>query len=262
MPGPLSFDNDAARRIERAYLTPDIVAQRSEVMSELAPCRGESVLDIGIGPGLLTFDLADAVGKTGSLLGIDTSEAMVEMTQQRCAEQSWARFEVADACSLPCHNDEIDCAVSTQVYEYVADIPKALEELLRVLRPGGRALILDTDYDSLVLRTESSELTARILSAWDEHFVHRGLPRELSGHLRRAGFAIDSRSVLPLLNADYHPDTFSYGLVRVMASFAAGRQGIGADETRAWIAELDNLGQLDEYFFSLNRYLFLVRKPT
>ena len=261
MSGSLSFDAEGAQRIERAYLTPDIVAQRAEVIEELAPKPGESVLDIGVGPGLLAFDLAAAVGPEGSALGVDTSEAMVEMTRQRCADQPWARFELADACELPCGDGEIDCGVSTQVYEYVVDVPKALGELFRVLKPGGRALILDTDYDSLVLRTESSELTARILEAWDEHFEHRGLPRELSGLLRRAGFEIKSRRALPLLNADYHRDTFSYGLVRVMASFAVGRRGITKEETQAWIAELDDLGRRGEYFFSLNRYLFLANKP-
>lgn len=260
MSGILEFDEKAAQRIERAYLTPDIIAQRAEVLEQLSVAKGESVLDIGVGPGLLALDLARATGSRGSLLGIDTSSAMVEMTRKRCAEQPWTRFEVADACELPCADAEIDCAVSTQVYEYVSDIEAALAELHRVLRPAGRALILDTDYDSLVLRTETPELTARILDAWDEHFVHRGLPRQLSGLLRRAGFEIEARRVLPLLNADYHRDTFSYGLVRVMAGFAIGRSGITEEDSASWIAGFDDLGQQGEYFFSLNRYLFSIRK--
>ncbi len=256
----LSFDGDAARRVERTYLTPDIVAQRAEVMADLAPQPGESVLDIGVGPGLLAHDLATAVGPDGAVLGIDASEAMVEMTRRRCAEQPWARFEVADACDLPCESGTVHRAVSTQVYEYVADMPKALAELHRVLAPGGRALILDTDYDSFVLRSSDAELTKRIVDAWDAHFVHRDLPRHLTGLLREAGFEIEMRRVMPLLNADYHRDTFSYGLVRVMASFAAS-QGVEESETRRWVEGLNELGRQGDYFFSLNRYLFLARKP-
>ena len=260
MAGSLSFDADAARRIERTYLTPDIVAQRGEVMAELAVVPGETALDIGVGPGLLAHDLALAVGPSGAVLGVDASEAMIEMTAGRCAEQPWARFEVADACDLPCDDASVDCGVSTQVYEYVADMPRALGELRRVLRPGGRALILDTDYDSLVLRAEDQELTERVLAAWDEHFVHRDLPRRLTGLLRDAGLDVERRRALPLLNADYRRDTFSYGLIRVMASFAVGR-GVSEEESRRWIEDFDALGERGDYFFSINRYLFVARKP-
>lgn len=256
----LSFDNDAAKRIERAYLTPDIVAQRAEVLSVLGVKPGESALDIGVGPGLLAEDLAQAVGPEGRMLGIDQSDAMVEMTAARCSHQPWATFEVADACVLPCEDQSVDCAVSTQVYEYVADMPRALKELLRVLVPGGRVLILDTDYDSFVLRSDDPGLTAEILEAWDAHFVHRDLPRYLKGHLRDAGFEVESAAVLPLLNDQYHRDTFSYGLIRVMASFAE-EQGVPRSKTERWIAGMDTLGARGDYFFSLNRYLFVARRP-
>lgn len=259
--GTLSFDREAAKRIERAYQTPDIVAQRAEVLASLALEPGESVIDVGVGPGLLALELAKAVGPAGSVVGIDASEAMVEMSRRRCAEQTWARFEIADACELPCPDGELDAAVSTQVYEYVADMGRALGELLRVLRPGGRALILDTDYDSLVLRSENPELTARILEAWDHHFVHRDLPRRLSGLLREAGFELAERRALPLLNADYHRDTFSYGLLRVMASFAVGRGAIGEEEATAWIEGFDELARRGDHFFFLSRFVFVARKP-
>ena len=260
MSGTLDFDAEAAQRIERAYLTPDILDQREVVLEQLAVQPGESVLDIGVGPGLLALDLAREAGPEGSLLGIDTSAAMIEMTRQRCEQHPCAEFEVADACDLPCEDESIDCVVSTQVYEYVSDMPLALSELYRVLKPGGRCLILDTDYDSLVLRNETPSLTERILEAWDEHFVHRDLPRQLSGLLRAAGFERDSVQVLPLLNAEYHRDTFSYGLIRVMAGFAVGRAGITEQESQAWLEGLDRLGEQHDYFFSLNRYLFLARK--
>jgi SAM-dependent methyltransferase len=60
------------------------------------------------------------------------------------------RFEHADACALPFQDESFDAVVCTQVYEYVQDIAKALSELVRVLRPSARALVLDTDWDSIV----------------------------------------------------------------------------------------------------------------
>jgi ubiquinone/menaquinone biosynthesis C-methylase UbiE len=120
------FDEETSRRVEAVYQTPDVVAQRRQVLEALKPAAGEHVLDIGSGPGLLAHDIAAAVGRTGRLEGIDASGAMVAMSAKRCAEQSWAEFRTADAAQLPYPDNSFDAAVSTQVYEYVPDVPAAL----------------------------------------------------------------------------------------------------------------------------------------
>jgi hypothetical protein len=56
-----------------------------------------------------------------------------------------------------------------------------------VLRPGGRVLVLDTDWDSIVWRSSDEERMARVLAAWEQHLVDPHLPRTLRGSLERAG---------------------------------------------------------------------------
>jgi arsenite methyltransferase len=256
------FDEETSRRVEAVYQTPEVVAQRRQVLEALKPAAGEHVLDIGAGPGLLAYDIAAAVGPTGRLEGIDASGAMVAMSAKRCAEQSWAEFRTADAAQLPYPDHSFDAAVSTQVYEYVPDVPAAIREQHRVLRPGGRAVIMDTDYGSLVINTEDPERMARVLAAWDEHFAHGNLPRTLSRQLRDAGFTVRERIAIPMFNPEFEDNTFGKGMLTMIASFAPGRKGVTQSEADAWFAEFAALGKEGKFFFSINRYLFVADKPT
>ena len=190
----LNFEENGVRRTEQTYASPDVEAQRERVLSMLAPQPGERVLDIGSGPGYLLASIAEAVGPAGAACGVDPSPAMNALAAARTDGVSWVRIDDGDAVALPFPDGGFDAAVSTQVYEYVVDIAGALGELRRVLRPGGRALVLDTDADSLVWHTADRE-RGRVLAAWEEHLVHPRLPRTLRGLLRRTGFRITAEQV-------------------------------------------------------------------
>jgi SAM-dependent methyltransferase len=257
----IEFDQAAARGLEAAYLTTDVVEQRSAVIRALALQPGQHVLDIGCGPALLLRALANNVGVSGRACGLDLSEPMLEAARRRCENQVQVELDQGDASKLPYAAGSFDAVVTTQVYEYVPDIPAALAEVKRALRPGGRLAVLDTDYDSLVVHTEDPERLARILDAWDEHFVHRGLPRTLGGQMRDAGFRLRERIAIPIFNPDHHKDAFSWHLTKMIAGFSAGKRNCTQADASGWLAELEELGRSGRYFFSLNRYLFIGDLP-
>ncbi|GAC1635934.1 MAG: hypothetical protein NVS4B2_23840 [Chloroflexota bacterium] len=264
MTSVLEFDDAAARRLEAMYTTRDVVAQRREVLRALALQTGENVLDVGVGPGFLAQEMAHIVGSTGSVSGIDISQSMLALARSRILASSHAHsidLDEADATALPFPDATFDAAVATQVYEYVADVSAALSELYRVLRPGGRALILDTDWDSIVWNAADPVLADQILKAWDEHATDSHLPRTLSTHLGSAGFRLARREVLVLFNPENDPDTYSFRVRDLIAGFVVGRQGIRTDDVESWLEGLQRLGAEGRYFFSLNRYLFLAVKP-
>jgi SAM-dependent methyltransferase len=253
----LQFDDDAARRIQRVYSTPDVARQRFEVLALLAARPGERLLDIGSGPGFLVASLADAVGPSGAVHGVDSSTPMNTIARDLTRDRPWVTIDEGDALALPYPPRTFDAAVSTQVYEYVADISAAVAELHRVLRPGGRALILDTDWDSVVWHTADRELHRRIMAAWEEHLVHAHLPCTLPGHLRRGGFHLIRRSLIPLFNPVYEDETYSVRIMETIAQFVQGRQGLTRADADRWMADLRERGEEDDYLFSVNRYCFL-----
>jgi ubiquinone/menaquinone biosynthesis C-methylase UbiE len=257
----LQFDPEASRRIEATYMTPDVVQQRRVVLDVLDPKAGEDVLDVGSGPGLLAGEIAELVSPGGSVRGMDPSESMLAIARRRelVAGSAPVEFCSGDAGALPFADESFDAVVSTQVYEYVEDVPTALTEVHRVLRPGGRLLVLDTDWDSIVWHSGDRARMRRILAAWDEHLVDPYLPRRLTRLIADAGLQLATRSIVPIFNAGYDTDTYSAGLIGFISSFAAGRQGVTEDELSAWRDDLIALGE--EYFFSLNRYVFVAVKP-
>jgi ubiquinone/menaquinone biosynthesis C-methylase UbiE len=113
--------------------------------------------------------------------GVDPSESTLATAAHRRAGEHAApvSFGTGDALALPFPDDSFDAVTTTQVYEYVADMPAALAEARRVLRTGGRLLILDTDWDSLVWHSSDPARMRRILTAWDEHLADTHLSRRL-----------------------------------------------------------------------------------
>jgi ubiquinone/menaquinone biosynthesis C-methylase UbiE len=257
MSGPIKFDGEAAAKsVERTYRTPDVVDQRMRVLAALNLKVGESVLDIGVGPGLLAYDIAAMVGPTGRACGIDIADAMLAMTSERCAEFDHCDFKPGDATALPFNDAVFDAAVSTQVYEYVADMPKALAEANRVLKPGGRLVILDTGWASALINSSDAARTERVMNVWDEHLVHPNLPATLNGLLARAGFSNVRSSTFAMYSPDHQPHSYAAGMVRMIANFVSGRSGVSEEEAQAWLDDLHALAEQGEFFFSVNRYLF------
>ena len=173
MGADFSFDGAAAQRIEQVYLTPDIIEQRRATRALLRLRPGETVLDVGCGPGFLLAEMANELGAPGKLSGIDASADMIALARHRCAHLPTIELREANALTLPFPDDIFDVVVSTQVYEYVADITTALQEARRVLLPGGRLLIVATDWESSVWNNSDE---ARMRVSWRRGAITAPIP--------------------------------------------------------------------------------------
>lgn len=118
--------------------------------THLALGPGDRLLDVGCGPGDVAVELAADVGQAGSVLGVDASEAMISVARRRAAAAGGrVEFGVADAQSLPVADGHRDACRSERMLQWVPDTDRAAGELVRILRPGGRLVVTDTDWRSL-----------------------------------------------------------------------------------------------------------------
>ncbi|MGH3669111.1 MAG: methyltransferase domain-containing protein [Pseudonocardiaceae bacterium] len=258
----LRFDGAHATQAQAQYHSPEIVRQRAHLREVLALVPGSQVLDIGCGPGILASEMAAEVSPAGHVYGIDISESMLALAEQHCGTAGGVTLRSGRAERIPFGDEEFDAAIAVQVYEYVTDIEGALAELFRVLRPGGRAVILDTDWDSLVWYTEDRTRMQRVLELWDGHLVDPRLPERLGPLLARAGFVDERLTSLTFLNRECHENTYSFWLIGFVESFLRDQGKAGAAEAQAWAEELHALARDQRYFFSLDRYAFTVSRPA
>ena len=257
----LEFDESTARQLEVLYGTRDVLRRRQLVRDALGVAPGERVLDVGCGPGFYVAELLEQVGSDGSVVGIDSSQPMLAVAAHRSEGHDNVAFHEADATSLPVEEASFDAALSVQVLEYVSQVPAALAEIYRALRPGGRVLVWDVDWATVSLHTTDLARTERILRSWDGHLAHPSLPQTLTAQLQCAGFVDVDLEGHAFATTAFEPDTYGGFLVSFVAQFVVGRDGISEDEANAWRDEQRELAQRNDFFFACIQFCFTATRP-
>ncbi len=116
--------------------------ERAADRAELSP--GDTVLDACCGTGDLAFELAGRVGPQGTVIGSDFSERMLDVAREKALGRSLpVRFEWGDALDLSYDDGSFDAVTVGFGVRNLADLERGIGELTRVLRPGGRLVILE-----------------------------------------------------------------------------------------------------------------------
>lgn len=155
----------------RAFLAATTLGRTAELRARsveaLDPTEGESVLDLACGPGVNFERLASPVGPDGRVVGVDYSRGMVRQARATTRERGDDRIAVVrgDAERLPFPDDQFDAAYSSLSVSAMPNAERAIEEAYRVLRPGGRFLVLDAQPYQTGLGRLLNPLVNRV-SAW------------------------------------------------------------------------------------------------
>lgn len=260
MPEGHVYDEEESKRLEALYTSTSAAERRQLVRDRLDLHPGESVLSIGCGPGFEPAELAEAVGESGHVYGIDASEAVLAIAETRCADASQVTLERADAADIPVEDGSFDAAVAVQIYEYIDDVDSAVVELARVLRPGGRAAVYATDWDSIVWHSSDHARMRRAIEAWTDVYADPHLGSRLTSYVRDAGLAVER--VEPNSILDTRLDgTYTGFALELFRGQMERNENLDRTEIEAWERDLREIDGADETFFNLTQYLYTVRKP-
>ncbi len=123
--------------------------------------EGDTVLELGPGPGYFTIEASRIVGDAGRVVSLDIQPGMLEILHARLIDQGIdsGGLIVGDATTLPLADDSCDCAYAVTVLGEIPDRPAALAELRRVLKPGGALAIMESINDpDYMLQEATSDL--------------------------------------------------------------------------------------------------------
>jgi demethylmenaquinone methyltransferase/2-methoxy-6-polyprenyl-1,4-benzoquinol methylase len=115
--------------------------ERAADLAALAP--GDRALDVATGTGDLALELGRRVGPSGEVVGSDFSEGMLEHARRKGEGTANVRFEQANALALPYADGEFAAATVGFGASNFSDLPQGLREMTRVVRPGGKVVVLE-----------------------------------------------------------------------------------------------------------------------
>ena len=256
----VTYDRQAAQNTERSYQTPEIIRQRSRTLDALALQAGEQVLDAGCGTGLLLEQMANSVGDSGRVVGVDYSPDMLDMARHRCRDLGNVELRQGSVEQLDFEQERFDVVSCTQTLLYVAQVETALGEIHRVLKPHGRVGIIETDWRGVVFNNLDESLTRRILDAWDNAVESPNLPAKLGGLLRQLNFSAVRVEAIPILNTSDNGENFSSMMFKGFIKNALKQGVITQQESEQWRQQVLELVQQNAYFFCVNRFLFTAVK--
>lgn len=217
------------------------------------PKPGERILEVGCGSGILCRLMAPHIQPDGCVLGLDISlhfllEAKRYALQEDAGE--FITFECGAAESLPYPPVVFDGAFAARLLLHTNDPDAVVREMVQVVKPGGWIVIMDWDFDSVVVDHPERELTRRLLH-WrnDHHGGDNWSGRQLRRRMAVAGLKnLSVHPVVTVVNSE--ADALTQSLLRA-AQVSRDGGAISAGEFDTWVSLLKERIQQGTFFASI-----------
>ena len=234
--------------LDAALAHPSTELYRHEVISLLEPHLGEHILEVGCGTGEELRALLPLVGSAGRLVGIDSSQTMVEEARRR-SQHTEIQFMVGDAHALEFRSASFDAARAARTFQHLEDPRRALAELARVVRPGGRVVLAEPDWDTLVVDSPDQGLTRQLIHGHADSIRQPWIGRQLPALFEDVGLSAVQVRPTPLVMRDYASAEWAFFHDATRRALEAGRSSqIEIEQWLQWLRNADGAGR---FFLSI-----------
>jgi ubiquinone/menaquinone biosynthesis C-methylase UbiE len=188
---------DEGNRLETVQICKNIMSSFLNIQ------QGQSILDVGCGTGDDVLSLAELVGKTGRVAGVDSSENMIEEAKKRSKLRGGRisiEFHVGNPHHLDFADKTFDCSRAERLLMHLDDPSKVIAEMARVTKPGGRIVVFDLDWDGVIIKHNDRTLTRKVIHLMCDSIRNGWIGRQLPSLFKQAGLkSIDTvaHTILP-----------------------------------------------------------------
>ena len=219
------------------------------------------ILDVGCGTGDDTIAMAQLVGPDGEAVGLDSSQTMIEEAERRAlAAGLRVTFAQGDAFQLPFGENEFDGCRADRTFQHLRDPQRALSEMVRVLKRGGRLVIADPDHESHVLDTPYPEVTRRFFAFRASTFQAGGIAHQLYALFQACGLVDVTVEAATRVDTDF-------AAINAIMHFDGGMRMaqqhgvVTAAEADVWIAYVEEAANAGRFFHAVTHFITTGTKP-
>jgi ubiquinone/menaquinone biosynthesis C-methylase UbiE len=247
------------RFLDTGNAIPDVLRIKATMHERLQLCEGLTLLDVGCGTGDDVRSLAQLLGASGKVVGVDFSGAMTSEAQRRHSEPGLPiEFEQGDVQDLRFPEASFDRCRSERTLMHVDDAGRALNEMVRVLRPGGRMVIFDFDWETIFVDSPYKSTTRSVVRSFSDGIKQGWIGRSLPRMFEEAGL----RHVL----AEPHPVrfpnlAFAHRLFDAHLAQAVAAGMLPEKELRLWWKDLERAEEQGRLLAGLLGFVVSGTKP-
>lgn len=236
---------------------PGVKRLRDWALDVLAPHPGDVAVDVGCGTGAEVRRLAELVGGSGRAIGIEPHAGLRAAATERSAGTTATYLDGA-AADLPFDDGSVDVIRCERVFQHLLDPESAVAEFGRVLAPGGRVVLIDSDWETSVQTPGDPELIARLTAFRRSQLPNPTSGRRLPGQLTSAGLAVDpdiaATAVIP-------PPPAVMALMTKACADAVEAGVVTRSEADHLLAETATAQERGQAFMAVTMFGVLGRKP-
>ena len=235
---------------------------------QLSLRSGQRLLDVGCGLGDAALALSTDLGDQGEVVGIDGSEVMLAEARVRAADATCrVRFAVGDAGHLDEPDASFDAVRSERMLQWVPDPARAVAEMARVLRSGGRVCLTDSDWSTLDFDVGDPDIARRVRETFG---VDRGRQTTVGGRL---GSLAEAAGLVPLAETtatqvwsswdpDESPRPHGWAPMAVMAEAMVGAGQLAADEVDRFVDTVEEAARQGRFTMRLTMHSLIAAAPA